>query len=356
MKRFLQTRAVGLLIALAVLSGAVQAQQLRATRVETAGFTVSDMDRSIDFYTRVLHFQKASDRRIAGQQHGGTVGQLRGIPDANGRVVRMQLGEEQIELTQYEAKGRPFPADSHGNDHWFQHVAIVVSDMPKAYAVLRQNRVRHVSSAPQRLPDWNKNAAGIEAFYFRDPDGHYLELIHFPPGKGDPKWQRPSGQLFLGIDHTAIVVADTDQSLRFYRDLLGMHIAGESENYGVEQEHMNGVLAAHLRITALRAERGPGIELLEYLTPTDGRETPSDLRANDIAHWETRVEFNDNSKQAWDASRAAQVMLVSAKPFPDLDETVEFVAQDPDRHVIVFHCAKPNAMSRSTSAAEGERQ
>ena len=119
MKRFFQTRAAGLLIALVILCGAVQAQQLKATRVETAGFTVSDMDRSIDFYTRVLHFQKVGDRRNA---------------DVKARVVRMQLGEEQIELTQYDAKGRPFPADSHGNDHWFHHVAIVVSDMPKAYA------------------------------------------------------------------------------------------------------------------------------------------------------------------------------------------------------------------------------
>ncbi|HYN14671.1 MAG TPA: VOC family protein [Terriglobales bacterium] len=342
MKRFIQTRAAGLLIALVVLSGVVRAQQLQATRVENAGFTVSEMERSVDFYSRVLHFQKVGDRRTR---------------NADGRVVQMQLGEEQIELAQYDAKGRPFPPDSHSNDHWFQHVAIVVSDMPKAYAVLRQNRVRHASSAPQRLPDWNQNAAGIEAFYFRDPDGHYLELIHFPAGKGDPKWQRPSEELFLGIDHTAIVVADTDQSLRFYRDLLGMHIAGESENYGVEQEHLNGVFAAHLRITSLRAERGPGIELLEYLAPTDGRETPSDVHANDIAHWETRVEFNDTTaRQAWDELRAANITLASSRPRQGQEPGGQFLAQDPDRHAIIFHCAKPNTISRITSAVEGERQ
>jgi catechol 2,3-dioxygenase-like lactoylglutathione lyase family enzyme len=335
MKRLLQIRAAGLLISLLILSSAGQAQQLKAARVETAGFTVSGMDRSIDFYSRVLSFSKVSDRRM-----------LR--PAA--RVVRMQLGDEQIELTQYAAKGRPFPADSHGNDHWFQHVAIVVSDMPKAYAVLRQNRVRHASSAPQRLPDWNTNAAGIEAFYFRDPDGHYLELIHFPAGKGDPRWQRPSDKLFLGIDHTAIVVADTDQSLRFYRDLLGMHLAGESENYGVEQEHLNGVFGAHLRITALRAARGIGIELLEYLSPTDGRDTPADLQANDIAHWETRIEFADNSPR--EVAQAAKVSLVSLQGGRPGEE---LLAQDPDRHVIILHCAKPKTASRITSAPEGER-
>jgi len=329
MKRLFPARAAGLLIALVVLCSATQAQ-LKATRVETVGFTVSDAGRSADFYSRVLQFKQVGERRTS-----------------EARVIRMQLGEEQIELTQYDAKGQPFPADSHANDHWFQHVAIVVSDMQKAYFALRQNRVRHASSAPQRLPDWNTNAAGIEAFYFRDPDGHYLELIHFPPGKGDPKWQRPSERLFLGIDHTAIVVADTDQSLHFYRDLLGMQVAGESENYGAEQEHLNGVFGAHLRITSLRAQHGPGIELLEYLSPTDGRDIPTDLRSSDIAHWETRVEF-EGAASAVSPGASASWRLA--------DKGDELQGQDPDRHAIILHIAKPNTASRLTWAPDGEQQ
>ena len=68
-----------------------------------------------------------------------------------------------------------------------------------------------------------------------------------------------------------------------------MTVAGESENYDSEQEHLNGVFAARLRITALRADDGPGIELLEYLAPRDGRAAPTDLHANDIAHWQTTL-------------------------------------------------------------------
>jgi catechol 2,3-dioxygenase-like lactoylglutathione lyase family enzyme len=95
---------------------------------------------------------------------------------------------------------------------------------------------------------------------------------------------RPSqdGRLFLGIDHTAIVVSDTDASLRFYHDVLGMRISGTSENYGTEQEHLNNVFGAHLRITALRATHGPGIELLEYLAPRTGRPLPSDTQPDDL--------------------------------------------------------------------------
>jgi catechol 2,3-dioxygenase-like lactoylglutathione lyase family enzyme len=68
--------------------------------------------------------------------------------------------------------------------------------------------------------------------YFRDPDGHPLEILWFPEGKGDPRWHRPTSRLFLGIDHTAIVVADTARSLQCYRDALGRRVVGESENYG----------------------------------------------------------------------------------------------------------------------------
>ena len=79
------------------------------------------------------------------------------------------------------------------------------------------------------MPDWNKNAGGIKAFYFKDPDGHALEILQFPADKGNPKWQQLAAahpdRLFLGIDHTAIVVGDTEASLKFYRDVLGLQVA-----------------------------------------------------------------------------------------------------------------------------------
>src|SRR5262249_3167113 len=151
------------------------------------------------------------------------------------RIVRLQLGDETLELTQFlNAPGRLIPRDSRSNDCWFQHIAIVTSDMEKAFDRLHAAHVGFASTGPQLLPSWNPNAGGISAFYFRDPDNHVLEVIHFPNGKGNPKWQAPTEKLFLGIDHTAIVVSNTDQSLAFYRDVLGMRVAGESDNYGIE--------------------------------------------------------------------------------------------------------------------------
>lgn len=217
---------------------AQQKVPLSVTAVDSVGMTVADMDRSIAFYSQVLSFKKVSDVEVLGTEYE----QLQGLFGVRLRVVKMQLGSESIELTEYlTPKGKPFPIDSRSNDRWFQHIAIVTSDMDKAYQRLRSFKVQHASTAPQTIPASNKAATGIRAFYFRDPDGHYLETIYFPPGKGNPKWQKPANQLFLGIDHTAIAVSNTAVSLKFYRDVLGLKLAGESMNAGTEQEHLNNV-------------------------------------------------------------------------------------------------------------------
>ncbi len=303
--------------------------------VQVVGMTVSDMDRAVDFYHNVLLFQKVSDVEVLGDEFE----RLTGVFGARARVVRLRLADEVIELTEYlTPRGRPIPIDSRSQDKWFQHVAIIVSDMERAYSRLRQFKVEHASTGPQRLPDWNPNAGGIEAFYFKDPDRHTLEILRFPRGKGAAKWHRAAGDtLFLGIDHTAIVASDTRASLAFYRDALGMRVAGTSENYGTEQEHLNNVFGARLLITALAAPTGPGIELLEYLTPRDGRPYPTDARANDLLHWEVTLTTPD-------ATRAEQALRRAGLPFrtPGLvtlaDKTLgfdkAFVVRDPDGHVI----------------------
>src|SRR5262250_2573297 len=257
--------------------------------VESVGMTVSDMDRAVEFYS-ALTFQKVSDVEVLGDEFE----HLEGVFGARMRIVRMQLGNEYLDLTQYLAPpGRAIPTDSRSNDLWFQHIAIVVRDMDEAFEKLRALKVQFVSTGPQTLPASIKAAAGIKAFYFRDPDQHNLEVIYFPPDKGDPRWEEKTDKLFLGIDHTAIGISNTDASLKFYRDLLGLRKAGESENFGTEQEHLNQVFGAHLRITGMRAGGGPGVESLEYLTPRDGRARPVDVHANDIVHWQTMIATND---------------------------------------------------------------
>jgi catechol 2,3-dioxygenase-like lactoylglutathione lyase family enzyme len=303
MNKFLIRGAVRLWagIFLFVLFGHSSPASVTVTNVGCPNISVSSLEKSISFFEKTLDFKlmrKAEDVSLL-------IRSAPGMPqNSSGHSVRLSLGDECIDLTEYKnPKSAEFAKDSHGNDLWFEHIAIVVSDMDKAYARLKDARVDFVSNVPQTLPEWNKSAAGISAFYFRDPDGHYLELIHFPTGKGQSKWQNQNDRLFLGIDHTAITVSNTKLSLAFYRDQLHLRVVGGSENYGIEQEHLSGVFNAHVLITSLRADSGVGIEFLEYLSPRDGRSIPSSWKINDLPVWQITLESkavdSTRSKVIW---------------------------------------------------------
>jgi catechol 2,3-dioxygenase-like lactoylglutathione lyase family enzyme len=335
--------AIARIVLLFVAAFALRAEAADApvAAVGAIGITVSDLDRAVVFYSDVLGFEKRGEVEVVGAEHE----RLEGVFGMRARIATLALGGESIELTQYLApRGRAMPADSRANDRWFQHIAIVTSDLDRAYAMLRERGVEHASTGPQRLPDWNPNAGGIEAFYFRDPDGHFLELIEFPSGKGDPRWQKAKGRLLLGIDHTAIVVADTEASLRFYRDELGLRVAGTSENWGIEQEHLNNVFGARLRITGLRAARGPGIELLEYLAPRDGRPRPGDARANDLLHWQTDLVADGALAPLAQRLFRSHVAFVSPGDVELPDASLGFrramVVADPDGHALRIRADK----------------
>lgn len=320
---------------LAVMLCVTLLQNAAAAEVDSFAITVSDMDRAVEFYTGVLTFKKLSDREVSGDDYE----HLFGVFGLRMRCVRLQLGEEQIELQQFlTPRGRPIPLPSHSNDAWFQHIAVIVADMQAAYSRLRGFQVEFGSSGPQRLPDWNHAAAGIEAFYFHDPDGHNLEVLAFPPDKGIPRWHAHD-RLFLGIDHSAIVVADTEASLGYYRDVLGLKVAGTSENYGTEQEHLNNVFGAHLRITTLRPAHGPGVELLEYLAPRTGRKMPADTQPNDLWYWQTQVRAStpDEVEQLL-RQRRADLSSTGSTSLHDglLGWSEALITHDPDGHATLI--------------------
>lgn len=317
-----------------LLCGAPSADQPLVRSVDAVAMTVSDMPTAVSFYRDVLTFEQIADIECTGD----TISRLFGLFGTRVRIVTMRLGTEQIELQQFlTPPGRPIPADSRSNDRWFQHIAIIVRDMDSAYHHLMRHHLRYASTGPQRLPDWNPNAGGIEAFYFTDPDGHPLEILAFPKGKGAERWHAPTDKLFLGIDHTAIVVWDTEASLAFYRDLLGMRVAGGAENYGTEQEHLNNVFGARLRITSFTADKGMAIEFLEYLAPRDGRPIPLDTKPSDLVHRHIRLGVHSMEAAEQTALRA-RIELITAKPAAvsslGLPYGSGMLVKDPDGHVL----------------------
>ena len=259
--------------------------KIKVQKIRAISLTVSDVKRSLDFYTSAFSFKLVSDLTLDGSYHS----QIEGIQQTQIRLVTLQLGEEQIELREYlDVTGKPIPTDSQSNDLWFQHFAIVVRDIDSAYQHLQSFDFEPISRGLQTLP------SGIRAFKFKDLDGHNLEIIWFPPDQSKAKWQRNTEELFLGIDHSAITVADTKQSLKFYRDLLGMEVEESNINSGDIQAHLDGLPKAEVRVTSLRPQQGGlGIELLDYIEPGTGRSFPNDWQSYDIANVQIQLVVED---------------------------------------------------------------
>ena len=262
-------------------------------RIDAIDLVVNDMPRLEKFYIDTLDCKKVLDTAFGNMQ-----------------IVTLQLGEGKINLIRYlDAEGRSYPPNYQANDRFFQSVAIRVSDMYKAYGKLSLQGVQGISTSPQRLPSWNVTLGGIISYYFKDPEGHPLELIFYPPGKN---WQKlATGPLFIGIDSTSLVVYDTQKSVNFYQNEFGLSQVDSSESYGQEQAELSNVSGAHIRLTTLKAKSGIPLKLIQYLYPTGGKPMPLDTVFNDL--WRTTVHLGVNNLN---------------KP--------AYLLQDPDGHVYLL--------------------
>ena len=268
--------------------------------IDSIGFTTGDGEASASFFSECLGFQRAGATQVV---DGGPYGDLVGLPGARFKLLRLTIGAEVLELTEIlnpgpgARPGRPIPADSRSTDRWFQHICLVVNGMDAALAGLdrafQAGTITPISSAPQRLPDWNTAAAGIVAYKFHDPEGHPLELLQFPPDKGEARWHQEATGPLLGIDHSAIGIADTAASCRFYRELLGLAAGGDGVNSGPEQDGLDGITGSRVHITGHRCPTGAGVECLDYREPPGGRPMAADQGIQDLAHWQLRLRVAD---------------------------------------------------------------
>ena len=249
-----------------------------AAVIDRVTLIVSDLDRAEEDYVGTFGCRV--------EQRGDLDPALTGvlcIRQARGRRSLLRLGRERIELLEFtDSAGRPYPPGSTSTDLWFQHMAIVVTDMRHAYQrVMANRRFRPISrNGPVRLPD---NSGGVTAFKFRDHDGHPLERLAFPERDVPGPWRAGNGAgSFLGVDHTAIAVSDTADSAGFFRSVFGFRVGTRTENHGPEQAALDDVEAVRVSVTRLAPDLpAPRMELLRYHAGTR-RPVPADTASNDI--------------------------------------------------------------------------
>jgi len=259
--------------------------RMTARRIAGFGLTTPDAARLAEFYVQAFGCEYVGSERLEGAVFERCMGVAGGA-----QRQRLIVGDELIELLQFDHPGSPYPDASSPEAsspalRSFQHFALVVADMQRAI-----ERLQSVAGwcpistmGPQRLP---ASSGGVTAYKFRDPDGHPLELLEFPEQETPVRWQRRSRlnvgpAPILGIDHSAISVADTVASVAFYH-ALGFTTASHSLNQGPEQSALDGIPNPYVDVTALTAHRpDPHLELLCYRS--DAPRGHGAAAANDVA-------------------------------------------------------------------------
>jgi catechol 2,3-dioxygenase-like lactoylglutathione lyase family enzyme len=277
-------------------------------RLARVGVNSSNIDRLADFYCRA--FDCAIEDR---QRHSGSeMGRLMGVR-GGAQSLRLRLGVTTLELLQFDEPGRPYRTDFSASDSDFQHFAIVVADMDDAYGRLGQvsGWTALSTAGPQQLP---ASSGGVRAFKFRDPDGHPLELLSFPAERAPAPWkEHDPKRMFLGIDHSAIAVAQLERAIQYYEN-LGLRVSTRAVNQGVEQQRLDGISDAIVDVIGLALQvPTPHVELLHYREKA-ARAGPS-LKAHDMPA--SRLIFQAAASAVHDAGIKNPELL-----------------QDPDGHFI----------------------
>lgn len=302
---------------------------MAVSRLARIALTAADPDGLARFYEAALGFERVGEAALP----GAVASALFGLPVEEGRVVRLRLGRERFDLIGFTPGGAPYPGDVPGWNPIFQHCAIIVLDMEEAHARLSaRSGWRPISTAgPEHLPE---ASGGVAAFKFRDPEGHPLEFLAFPAGRVPDLWQRPDApDVCLGIDHSAISVAQTERSVRFYAS-FGYGVATRSHNVGPEQARMDAVADADVDVTglSLKGQDAPHVELLCYRGDYDRALPPP--AGHDVAATRLVLETDADALASLCAEHADR--LVSPEPVVWPDGRIEALLRDPDGHQLVL--------------------
>jgi catechol 2,3-dioxygenase-like lactoylglutathione lyase family enzyme len=142
--------------------------------VDHIGLTVTDIERSIEFYTSVLECSIVMRQ----EKEGGYLAAIVGYPGAHVLMTHLQPpgGGPRIELFQYlvpESADRDLEPRNVGN----AHICFVVEDLAGLYEKLVAKGINTIS--PPIEVDTGVNAGG-SSLYLYDPDGITLELFQRP--------------------------------------------------------------------------------------------------------------------------------------------------------------------------------
>jgi glyoxylase I family protein len=146
-------------------------------------------------------------------------------------------------------------------------------------------------------------------------------------------------QLFriIAADHTGITVSNLEQSLAFWRDVLGFELSHTAHQTGEMASEITGVAGAEIKLAVVKTPGGHKIELLEYIAPAD-RKRHVNFRSCDVGSVHVALIVDDLdavlsaiNASGWKAAGKPQTLQSG----PNAGKRVVYV-RDPDGTTIEF--------------------
>ena len=119
----------------------------------------------------------------------------------------------------------------------------------------------------------------------------------------------------LGLHHLALIVQDMGESLKFYRDILGMRVEWEPDQDNIYLTSGNDNLALHKAPTQFKMDPHQRLDHLGFILAS-----PEDV-------------------DSWYAFMVEQGVVVKNQPRTHRDGARSFYCQDPDGNVVqmIYH-------------------
>lgn len=125
-------------------------------RIDHTGLVVSNLDRSIEFYTKMLGFEV-----------------LRSVKNPGRELVYLSMGSPPaatLELLKFDDTDLSITVPDNQRLLGLRHLALRVSDVAGTFEMLREKGVEMLDDSPFKKPDGPPIAFGL------DPDGVLLEF------------------------------------------------------------------------------------------------------------------------------------------------------------------------------------
>jgi catechol 2,3-dioxygenase-like lactoylglutathione lyase family enzyme len=143
----------------------------RIYSVDHTGITVSSLQKSLDFWVRVLGFRHLYTWHF---ETGVFMEHLVGVKDASTVLAMVQGYGHQIELLEYRAPNDRTMFKPRACDVGSVHIAMYVDDIDALIARVKEAGW-HAVGSPPRIEGGDRD--GWKLAYIRDPDGVTLEFL-----------------------------------------------------------------------------------------------------------------------------------------------------------------------------------